>query len=52
MKTKTKIKKLPIGYSYNPELDKYANIELFKDKVEKAKKILKTVDLPKDIGAS
>lgn len=49
MKTKTKIKKLPAGYSYNPELDKYANVELFKDKVEKAKKILKAAVLPKDL---
>ena len=47
MKTKNKIKKLPKGFIRNPDLDKYANQELFKEKVEKANQILKTVGLPK-----
>jgi hypothetical protein len=47
MKTKNKIKKLPKGFTKNPELDKYANQELFKEKVEKAKQILNTVGVPK-----
>jgi hypothetical protein len=47
MKTKNKIKKLPKGFTKNPDLDRYANKELFKDKVEKANQILKKVGLPK-----
>lgn len=42
MKTKNKIKKVPKGFTRNPDL------ELFKDKVEKANQILKTVGLPKE----
>jgi len=41
-------KELPQGFIINPALDnKYADQPLFKDKVEKANHILKTVGLPK-----
>lgn len=47
MKAKDKIKKLPKGFTKNPDLDKYADKELFKEKIEKAKQILKIAGLPK-----
>jgi len=41
-------KKLPKGFKFNPALgDKYAEQTLFKDKVDRANHILKTVGLPK-----
>jgi hypothetical protein len=41
-------KKLPKGFKVNPKLgDKYADQPLFKDKVDSANHILKTVGLPK-----
>ncbi len=52
MKTRKTInKKLPAGFKVNPELDnKYNDQPLFKEKVDKANHILKTVGLPKLIG--
>ena len=47
LKTKKKKEELLKGATYNPELDKYANQELFKDKVDKANQILKTAGIPK-----
>ena len=50
MKTKkTAIeKKLPKSFKLNPKLgDKYADQPLFKDKVERANHILKSIGLPK-----
>ena len=47
MKAKKKTGKIPKGFTKNPDLDKYANKELFKDKVKAANNILKTVGLPK-----
>lgn len=50
MKTQNEadIKKLPKGFTVNTNLaGKYADQPLFKDKVEKANHILKTVGLPK-----
>jgi hypothetical protein len=50
MKTKkaTTRKKLPPGFRLNPALtDKYVDQPLFKDKVDRANHILKTVGLPK-----
>lgn len=41
-------KKLPEGFKFNTSLDnKYADQPLFKDKVDRANHILKTVGLPK-----
>lgn len=50
MKTKKTVseKKLPKGFKLNTSLgDKYKDQPLFKDKVERANYILKTVGLPK-----
>jgi hypothetical protein len=51
MKTKkdnTLEKKLPKGFKFNASLDtKYGEQPLFKEKVERANHILKTVGLPK-----
>ena len=50
MKTKkdTLEKKLPKGFKFNATLDtKYGEQPLFKEKVERANHILKTVGLPK-----
>ena len=49
MKTKKITKqKLPQGFSLNTELDKkYVDQPLFKDKVDRANHILKTVGLPR-----
>ncbi len=52
MKTKkaaaTDKKKLPKGFKLNPKLDdKYFDQPLFKDKVDRANHILKTIGLPK-----
>ncbi len=50
MKTKktTKAQKLPTGFKVNAELSgKYADQPLFKDKVDRANHILKTVGIPK-----
>jgi hypothetical protein len=50
MKTKKKEteKKLPKGFKFNATLDnKYADQPLFKDKVDRANHILRTVGLPK-----
>ncbi len=47
IKTKKKNKPLPNGFMKNPDLDKYANQELFKEKMAKANHILKTVGIPK-----
>ena len=50
MKTKTiaSEKKLPKGFKLNQKLgDKYTNQPLFKDKVDRANHILKTIGLPK-----
>ncbi len=47
-KTKTEKKKLPKDFKINPALaDKYDDQPLFKDKVDRANHILKTVGLPK-----
>jgi hypothetical protein len=47
-KSVTEKKKLPKGFKLNPALvDKYADQPLFKDKVDRANYILKTVGLPK-----
>ena len=46
IKTKKKKEELPKGATYNPELDKYANQELFKDKVDKANEIIKKAGVP------
>lgn len=43
---KSKIKE-PNGFTRNPHLDKYANIVLFKKKVERANRIVKIAGLPK-----
>ncbi len=41
-------KELPKDFSINPSLtDKYADQPLFKDKVDRANHILKTIGLPK-----
>ena len=41
-------KKLPQGFKVSPALDdKYADQPLFKDKIDRANHILKTVGLPK-----
>ncbi len=41
-------KKLPKGFKFNASLDnKYADQPLFKDKVDRANHILKTIGLPK-----
>jgi len=42
---KTKIK-VPKGFAYNPDLDKYKDVILFKKKVERAEQILKLAKLP------
>lgn len=50
MKNKKNIEKekLPKGFKLNPSLDnKYADQPLFKDKVDRANHILKTIGLPK-----
>jgi hypothetical protein len=50
MKTKkeTAEKKLPKGFMFNATIDtKYGEQPLFKEKVERANHILKTVGLPK-----
>jgi hypothetical protein len=50
MKTKREIveKKLPKGFKFNATIDtKYVEQPLFKEKVERANHILKTVGLPK-----
>jgi hypothetical protein len=49
MPAKKEIKtKLPKGFTLNTKLDKkYSDQPLFKDKVERANHILKTVGLPK-----
>jgi hypothetical protein len=50
MKTKknTIEKKLPKGFKFNASLNtKYAEQPLFKEKIERANHILKTVGLPK-----
>jgi hypothetical protein len=48
VKSVTKKKKLPQRFKVNKTLsDKYADQPLFKDKVERANHILKTVGLPK-----
>lgn len=47
-RTQKENKVLPQGFIINPELDnKYVDQPLFKDKVERANHILKTVKLPK-----
>ena len=47
-KTETKKPKLPEGFTVDPKLSgKYDNQPLFKDKVDRANHILKTVGLPK-----
>jgi len=43
---KTKIK-LPKGFKYNPELDKYKDVVLFPKKVEQANELLKKAPIPK-----
>jgi hypothetical protein len=43
---KTKIK-IPKGFTYNPDLDKYKDVVLFKEKLERANQILKVAKLPK-----
>jgi hypothetical protein len=50
MKTKKAVteKKLPKGFKLNQKLtDKYADQPLFKDKIDRANHILKTIGLPK-----
>ena len=49
MKTEKTVKKnLPKGFRFNSNLDdKYTEQTLFKDKVDRANHILKTVGLPK-----
>jgi len=48
MPTNKKKIKLPKGFTLNPKLDKkYSCQPLFKDKVDRANHILKTVELPK-----
>ena len=49
---KTKQPKMPKGYVYNPELDKYADKVLFPKKVEEINRILKEAGLPKKIMRS
>jgi len=45
---KLETKELPKGFKINPSLDnKYKDQPLFKEKVERANQILKTVRLPK-----
>ncbi len=47
-KTETKKPKLPEGFTVDPKLTgKYDDQPLFKDKVDRANHILKTVGLPK-----
>ncbi len=47
-KAKTEKKELPKGFKVNPSLaDKYVDQPLFKDKVDRANHILKTVGIPK-----
>ena len=46
MKEKKTVNKTRKGFIKNPELDKYADKVLFKDKVKMANDILKTVGLP------
>jgi hypothetical protein len=48
-KKKIKALKLPKGFTINPDLDKknYSEQPLFKDKIDRANHILKTVGLPK-----
>lgn len=47
-KAKAEKKELPKDFKLNPSLaDKYADQPLFKDKVDRANYILKTVGLPK-----
>ena len=53
MKTKKAVigKKLPKGFKLNPKLgERYADQPLFKDKVDRANHILKTIGLPKAIS--
>ena len=50
MKTEKEIseKKMPKGFKFNATLDtKYAEQPLFKEKIERANHILRTVGLPK-----
>lgn len=47
MKEKKTTSKTLKGFIKNPQLDKYADKVLFKDKVKMANHILKTVGLPK-----
>ena len=49
MKTKQKEKKPITGFTKNKSLNKYSKQELFKEKVERANHILKTIGLPKGI---
>jgi hypothetical protein len=39
--------KLPKGFKYNPELDKYKDVILFPEKVARANEILKKSPIPK-----
>jgi hypothetical protein len=51
-KTKTKLPKRKIiepRDRYNPELDKYSNVNLFPEKVARANEILKKCPPPKDL---
>lgn len=47
MKAKKSKIKLPKGFRYNPELNKYSNVVLFPEKVKRANEILKKAPLPK-----
>ena len=48
VKKETSEKKLPKGFKFNATLEtKYAEQPLFKEKIERANHILKTVGLPK-----
>lgn len=47
MKTATNTKKRPTILKVDKHLDKYLNKNLFKEKIDKANHILKTVGLPK-----
>ena len=43
---KTKIKKLPKGVTYDPELDKYKNVVLFPKKLARVNEILDKTPVP------
>ncbi len=47
MKDKKEKIKIPKGYLRNPELNKYADIVLFPNKLKRVNAILKTAGIPK-----